>query len=360
MNPNRRQVLKLPVLAAVPLIANAQQTVDPRAVASMLLLGFLGSSTESASAKSLAQDLSRQHAGGVCFLGHNTKSRRGIEQLTAMFRSAAGNRTPLIAVDQEGGAVQRLGKQNGYAAFPRARNVARQHSPHAAREIYHQLAATIKKAGFNLNLSPVVDLGIEPSNPVVFKWGRTFGNDGKAVADYASAFIEAHRQLNILTAAKHFPGHGSTTSDSHANPVDITGTWRSDELTPYRILAKQNKLDIVMSGHLSHHELTAGIPATLSSRAVKILREELGFTGVLMTDDLDMKAIRSSYSLIEAVIRSIAAGYDLILLSNSLKPDNALPQRIIGAVTDAVKEGRLSANSIHESAERLRRLKQAI
>ena len=360
MKPSRRHILKLPLLAAVPYIANAQRSVDPHAIASMFMLGFLGSSPQSASARALTRDLAEQRVGGVCFLGHNTKSRLDIEQLTAMFNDAARDVAPLIAVDQEGGAVQRLGKRIGYESFPRANTVAQENSPDHARQLYRQLALTIKNAGFNLNVSPVIDLGIEPGNPVVYKWGRTFGNDGSTVADYAAAFIEAHRNENILTAAKHFPGHGSTLSDSHASAVDITETWRADELTPYRVLAKQGKLDIVMSGHLSHQQLTAGLPATLSSRAVNILRQELGFSGVLMTDDLDMKAIRSSYSLTEAVLRSIAAGYDLILLSNSLQNDPALPQRMIAAVTEAVREGRLSANSIHESAERLARLKKTI
>ena len=186
-----------------------------------------------------------------------------------LFRNAAIGPAPLLAVDQEGGAVQRLGKRSGYSGFPRAAIVAKQYSPQRAHEIYLQLATTLKTAGFNVNLSPVVDLGIEPANPVVYKWGRTFGDKGTTVATYARAFIEAHRAHNILTAVKHFPGHGSTLRDSHASPVDITKTWRSDELTPYKVLAAQSMLDIVMSGHLSHEKLTSGIPATLSASAVR-------------------------------------------------------------------------------------------
>lgn len=326
----------------------------------MLIMGFIGTTSDAASARALAADINQLGVGGVCFLGHNTKSKHGIEQLTRLFQDASDDTPSLIAVDQEGGAVQRLGKRNGYPAFPRARNVARQHSPEHAREIYRQLAETIKTAGFNLNLSPVLDLGIEPDNPVVYKWGRTFGVDGDTVAKYAGAFIEAHRELNILTAVKHFPGHGSTRVDSHARPVDITDTWQADELTPFKRLIDEQKIDIVMSGHLSHDKLTGGMPATLSANAVKLLRENLAYEGVLMTDDLDMKAIRSSYSLIDAVLRSIEAGYDLILLSNSLTPDRNLAARIVSAVSDAVKNGRLSADSIHESAERVQRLRVSI
>ncbi|MGR8948023.1 MAG: glycoside hydrolase family 3 N-terminal domain-containing protein [Gammaproteobacteria bacterium] len=354
----RRNLLKIPLIAAVPYIANAKESVDPAAIASMLLMGFLGSSTKSASARALAHDLSTRRVGGVCFLGHNTKNREDIENLSAMFNEAGNNISALIAIDQEGGAVQRLGKRSGYSSFPRARTVATRHSSNEARDIYKELATGLKDAGFNLNLAPVVDLGVQPANPVVYRWGRTFGETPEIVTDFAAAFIEAHRAVGIATAVKHFPGHGSTLIDSHAQAVDLTNTWNEKELGPYKLLAANGLIDIVMSGHLSHQAITEGLPATLSPKAVALIRNDLKFAGVVMTDDLDMKAIRTGFSLIDAVIRAIAAGYDLILLSNSLKPDPALPVRVIGAVETAVKEGRLSANSIHESAERLHKLKQ--
>lgn len=354
---NRRNILKLPALAAAPYIAQAVNQVDPEAIASMLLIGFIGTSDSAAGAQQTAAHLAKDRIGGVCFLGHNTKNKADIERLTKLFHEAGGKTLPLIAVDQEGGAVQRLGRKSGYKDFPRANFVANKSSPHEAALLYAKLAEQIKSAGFNLNLGPVVDLGIEPNNPVVYQWGRTFGDNGATVANYARAFIESHRNLGVLTALKHFPGHGSTLVDSHSSPVDLTSTWRADELTPFRLLAQGNDIDIVMSGHLSHRNLTGGIPATLSRQAVGILRKDLSYDGVIMTDDLDMKAIRSSYRLADAAVKAIAAGHDLILLSNSLNPDPMLPQRMIAAIQDAVADGVISANSIHESAERISMLK---
>ena len=357
-NRQRRKLLKLPLIAAVPYIANARESVDPLAIASMLLVGFLGDDESSQSAQSLARDIEKNRVGGVCFLGHNARSRNGIENLTKLFHSATQKITPLVAIDQEGGAVQRLGKRSGYAALPRAQTVATQKSPAEAIVLYRELALGLKHAGFNLNLAPVVDLGVEPNNPVVYRWGRTFGDQPGHVSKFAAAFIQAHQQSGVATALKHFPGHGSTLIDSHAAPVDLTHTWTDIELDPFRQLVQQGMADVIMSGHLSHQDLTGGLPATLSPQAVTLIRTNLGFDGVVMTDDLDMKAIRSSYSLIDAVIRAIAAGNDLILLSNSLDPDPTLPRRIIAAVKDAVKDGSLSANLIHKSAERLHKLKQ--
>lgn len=359
-NSTRRNILKLPLLAATPYIARAENAVDPKALASMLMVGFLGRDAGAAGAQTLARHIEENRIGGACFLGHNTKTRNGIESLTRLFSSATNSVMPLIAVDQEGGAVQRLNSRNGYVSYPRAQTVADENSPAEASVIYNQLAIEMKQAGFNLNLAPVVDLGVERDNPVVYKWGRTFGNTGMRVAGYAAAFIKAHRKQNVLTALKHFPGHGSTVVDSHAKPVDLTPTWARDELTPFEQLAASNNIDIVMSGHLSHQRLTGGIPATLSPFAINLLRNRLGFKGVTMTDDLDMKAIRSSYSLLDAVVRAIAAGYDLILLSNSLEPDSMIPQRILMAVQDAVKQGLISADAIAASAERIQQLKKPL
>ncbi len=357
---SRRTMLMLPALVAAPHVRRAQAMVDEHAVADMLVLGFLGASRAAPGAQRLATHLEAGLIGGVCFLGHNTRSRDGIEGLTRLFRAAGADRKPLICVDQEGGAVQRLGKRSGYAAFPPARAVAARHEPTAAAALYADMARLLTAAGFNLNLAPVVDLRAQPQNPVVARWGRAYGKDGVTVAHYAGAFVAGHREVGVLTALKHFPGHGSTLVDSHSAPVDLTPTWHADELTPFRHLSERGLIDIVMSGHLSHARLTAGLPATVSPHAVKLLREEIGYRGVVMTDDLDMKAIRSRYTLTDAVVRAIAAGYDLILLSNSLRPDRDLPQRVIAAVKDAVADGRISTAAIDATAQRLAILKSGL
>lgn len=353
----RRFLAASTTLIAAPYVSRAEAAVDDRAIAEMLVLGFAGSSASAKSAQILASHVAAGRVGGVCFLGHNTRSRAGITSLTRLFNSAARRTRPFVAVDQEGGAVQRLGKRSGYRALPPAQSVAKRNNPAGARAVYTAMARQLKGSGFNLNLAPVVDLGFQPRNPVISKWGRAFGNDGATVARYAGAFVEGHRSVGVLTSLKHFPGHGSTLIDSHAAPVNLTPTWRTDELTPFRVLARRGLADIIMSGHLSHARVTGGLPATLSPRAVQVLRRDVGFQGVIMTDDLDMKAIRSRYNLQDAIIRSIAAGNDVILLSNSLKPDPNLPEKVIASVKAAVAAGRIPAANIERSAARIARLK---
>ncbi len=357
---SRRAILASAAILAAPFVSRANAQADERMIAQMLVLGFSGTSSADTGAQKLAQHLAAGRIGGVCFLGNNTRNRPGVESLTRLFHSAAKTGKPLISVDQEGGAVQRLGAKTGWSAIPAPQAVAARNTPEQARGIYAQMARELKAAGFNLNLAPVVDLGFEPKNPIVYKWGRAFGKDGATVAEYAGAFVEGHRSQGVLTAHKHFPGHGSTFVDSHDRPVDLTPTWRADELVPFRELTRRGLIDIVMSGHLTHAKLTGGLPATLSPTAVRLLRQDIGFNGAIMTDDLDMKAIRSSFTLEDAIVRAVSAGHDLVLLSNSLQPDDMLPQKAVAAVKAAVAAGRIAPVQIEASAQRIAALQSRV
>ncbi len=357
----RAFLVQTSAIIGAPHVARAQASVSDEMIAEMLIVGFAGASGDADSARNLARHIAAGRAGGACFLGHNTRSREGIESLTALFQGAGRRWKPLVAVDQEGGAVQRLSNKLGYPAIPAAQAVAARKDVDEARKIYAAMAGELRAAGFNFNMAPVVDLGFEPRNPIVAKFGRAFGPDGETVARYAGACVAAHRSTGVLTALKHFPGHGSTLTDSHAKPVDITSTWRPDELEPFRRLTRAGLVDVVMSGHLSHAKLTGGEPATLSKTAIDgVLRRDIGYDGAVMTDDLDMAAIRSRYQLDDAVIRAIAAGNDLILLSNSLTPEPDMPLKIIAAVKDAVVKGRLRASQIESASRRIAELKSRI
>lgn len=348
-------------MVGAPYVARAQAAPSDAAIGQMLMLGFSGASSDASGAQSLASHIAAGRVGGACLLGHNARSQAGVESLTRLFASAGRSYRPLIAIDQEGGAVQRLGGKIGYAAVPAAQAVAARNDVPGAQAIYKRMAQTLRAAGFNLNLAPVVDLGFEPRNPVVTHFGRAFGEDGATAARYAGAFVAGHREVGVLTALKHFPGHGSTLVDSHAHAVDLTPTWRDDEVEPYRRLSQAGLIDVVMTGHLAHAKYTGGEPATLSQMAVETwLRGAIGYQGAVMTDDLDMAAIRSRYPLKEALIRAIRAGNDLILLSNSADPDPDLPIAAISWVREAIAAGRIPASRIAESQARLATLRGRI
>ena len=182
---------------------------------------------------------------------------------------------------------------------------------------------------------------------------------------YARSFVAAHHAQGLITALKHFPGHGSSRRDSHKSFVDISASWeRARELAPFAAMANDARFgDMVMSGHLYHESLSdAGKhPATLSARAINgLLRGELGYRGVVITDDLEMAAVRKRFGLRETVIKAVRAGNDILLISNSTDPRLDLPERVAGIIAEAVTSGEIELAAIEASFDRISRLKHKL
>lgn len=340
-------------IAAISTPAFAMQDLTLRQKAArMLLMGFIGDNTATDGAAAIAGHLESGRIGGVLFLRHNVRSRDGVEGMTAQFRSIAPD--AWMAVDQEGGAVQRLSGDLGYFPIPRAYVISEEQTVQEARDIYRAAAHEFHDAGFNLNLAPVADVQ-DDENGVIGRWGRGYGADGERIAEYAGAFIEAFESVGAACSIKHFPGHGRSSGDSHHGFVDISESWSEAELDPFRRLINAGQAHLIMGGHLTHRGLDpAGDPVTFSHPILTdLLRGQMGFRGALVTDDLDMGAIRENYNQREAVIRSIQAGNDIIMMSNSAAPDPELPQRFAGWIEDAVAVGELTELRIDQSMARL-------
>jgi len=331
--------------------ADSELTLRQKA-AHMLLMGFIGDNLETDGAASISAHLEQGRIGGVLFLRHNVRSRDGVEGMTERFRSIAP--TAWMAVDQEGGAVQRLSGDLGYSAIPRAFVISEEQTVEEARELYRAAAIEFRDAGFNLNLAPVADVQ-DDENGVIGRWGRGYGADGERIADYAGAFIEAFESQGAACSIKHFPGHGRSSGDSHHGFVDISESWSDAELDPFRRLINAGQAHLIMGGHLTHTGLDpAGDPVTFSRPILTdLLRGQMGYNGALITDDLDMGAIRENYDQREAVIRSIQAGNDMVMMSNSAAPDPELPQRFADWVEEAVGSGELTEHRIDQSIARL-------
>ncbi len=364
VNIDRRRLLQSGLaLAGLGLTPAALSQITERPLAEkigqMLLMGFIGRDAETDGAAIVADHLAARRIGGVLFLRHNVRSREGAESSARLFTAA--DPTAWMAIDQEGGLVQRLSRDLGYSPIPRAMQVAEGQTPAEAADLYRQAAREFHAAGFNMNLAPVADVH-DPDNAVIGRHGRAYGTDGARIADYASAFIDAFESEGSVCAIKHFPGHGRSRGDSHDGFVDISETWSEDELAPFRELIDRGRAHLIMGGHLTLRPVDpSGQPVTFSQPVLEgLLRERLGFTGAIMTDDLDMAAIRHNYEQREAVLRSIEAGNDIIMMSNSASPDPELPQNFIRWVTEAIAEGRLSEHRINQSAARLAVLKQRV
>ena len=247
-----------------PLKADSSVNVK---IGQMIMVGFRGKSPSSKGVKSVLQQVSTGEVGGVLLMSHNVGSFKQVQRLTNAFRRAAakgGQLPPLIAIDQEGGPVQRIKTTR----FPSAAQVAKT-SEKRAFQVYKRLACQLASAGVNLNFGPVVDLDIRGrANAVISRVGRSYGRDPKKVGRYANQFVAAHKMFGVMTTAKHFPGHGSSLSDSHRGFTAIP-QWSQQELVPFQMLTRsytKTPVDFVMVGHLYNKKW--GAPASISHKAI--------------------------------------------------------------------------------------------
>lgn len=333
-------------------------------VGQMIVVGFVGMSASDPGAAAAIRQLSDGVIGGVMWMGRNVRNKQQVQALNDRFHAANASLVPLISVDQEGGLVQRL-KRNGFTPFPSAQMVAsspKWNSGGRALQLYGSMAGQLSSAGFNVNFGPVVDLNTNPNNPVIGRVGRSYGANPDTVIDFARDFSAAHKQKSILTAAKHFPGHGSSRVDSHKGFTDISQTWKPVELKPYRDLAQDGMVDMVMVGHLYHPKFSDGdgIPTSLSRRAVAYLRNDIGFQGVVVSDDMEMGALRKHFSSEDAIVRAVNAGVDILVFSNTAKPSAEFGRWINGVIVKAVNSGRIERATVERAYQRIRAMKRTL
>jgi beta-N-acetylhexosaminidase len=325
----------LSALLALSFSAPAMAQSLEQMAGQMIIVGFKGDDVGDASVKAVRDEIAAGTLGGVMYLKQNVKSLAAVKAMNAAFRAAAPDLPPFLTLDQEGGAVERLTSAVGFQELPNAETIAAKDSPAEAEATYADLAKAIANEGFTVNFGPVADLNINPDNQIIAKYGRSFGKSGKTVAAYDQAFIQAHHDAGLLTALKHFPGHGSSTADSHAGFVDISKTWSASELDPYKALFAGGYDDFVMVGHLYHKDYAGSgavkLPASLSPEWIEgVLRGQLKFAGVVISDDLEMGAIRKQFDLHDTVVGAVNAGVDVLLFSNTAAYSPDLADKVRG------------------------------
>lgn len=343
-------------------------------IGQLLVVGFNGCDLDESS--ELAQSLSQDGLGGVLLFdkdlasgsyGKNLKSQWQIKQLIRQLNHFAAlcpsykDTMPLLtAIDYEGGAVDRLTHVNGCMPTLKATDLIKL-IPDAFDDEVGQMAMTLKDLGFNLNFAPVVDLNLNSHNGIIGKLERSFSDNPEVVARVARRFVEAFNRQGIACAYKHFPGHGSAVGDTHEGFVDVTDTFTPAELLPYHNLLKDNdNLLMVMTAHVVNKNLdSSGLPATLSHEILTgLLRETIGYDGVIISDDLQMQAIANHYSLDEALCLTLNAGADMMIFANQLG-DNS-PKQLIDRIEFLVLSGQIDSQRIDEAYGRVLRLKQQI
>lgn len=326
-----------------------QVTLEEK-IGQMIMIGFEGTNF-SRKKSDLLKQIESGKIGGVLILSRNIVDRRQIIHLVKQIRDVKTKYPLLNAIDQEGGMIGRLNSSNGFRDFSSSKEIAKTKSPQEAFILYVKMAKMLKSMGINLNLAPVVDLDY-PDSSIISKKERSFSVNPDVVIKYSKEFISAHRKEGLLTAIKHYPGHGSAKGDTHLGFSDVTSVWSEIELAPYQELIKAGLVDMVMTAHIYNSKVDAEYPASLSETYINHkLRKELGFKGVVITDDLKMGAVKS-YNLEELVVKAINAGNDILLFS--LED----PVSIKDVILKAVKEGKIEENRIDESFQRIIKLKK--
>ena len=350
----------------------ALRKAQPLPLGELLLVGFGGTQVEgNDEVRSLVCDVK---VGGLILFerdarsgeARNISSPEQVRQLTSDLQALAllcTGRRLLIAADNEGGAVMRLSTRLGYLPTPPPQALGDAGDPAATALESRRMGATIREAGINWNLAPVVDVAVNPLNPAVVTLGRTFSSDPQQVIIQARAFIQGMHEAGVLTSLKHFPGHGSSRTDSHHGFVDVTETADlTIELAPYRALIKEGLADSIMTAHVFNRGLDPWNPATLSRFTIKrYLRGKLDYKGLVVSDDLLMGAIRQQYGVEEASILALQASVDMLLISqNQGRVERGAAERVIAAIRGALSDGRLSSKALATSIQRVRALRSRI
>lgn len=364
---NTLLVLFLLFLPACLAGAGSEASLETR-VGQMLLIGFRGLEVDENS--SIVRDIREGRIGGVILFDYdvalkspvrNVASPEQVKTLVADLQAVDPTVPLFVAIDQEGGRVNRLKEKYGFPPTVSQGWLGSRNDPQLTAEYAGQIAATLAGLGINVNFAPVVDVNVNPDNPVIGKLERSFSSDPQQVAVHAREVIVAHLVKGVFTALKHFPGHGSSTTDSHLGFTDVTHTWSESELIPYREILRSSGADMIMTAHVFNAGLDPLWPATLSQATITgLLREQLQYDGVVVSDDMQMQAIADHYSLETVLEQAILAGADLLIFGNNLTYDEQIASKAGQIIAHLVRSGRISQARINESYARIMHLKRRL
>ncbi len=317
-------------------------------VGQLFMLGFSGTSVS----QELASLMSEYRPGGVILFARNLENAAQIIRLTNDLQKLSPGSPLFIAIDQEGGRVSRL--PAGFTIFPPCAVLGRCASTELAYQAAVATATELRAVGINMNLAPVLDVDTNSDNPVI--GDRAFGRRPAQVCELGLAMMAGLQDTKVVACGKHFPGHGDTSADSHKElPVvqALLERLQEVELRPFRHCI-ENGLEAVMTAHVLYPALDTDLPATLSPAILSnLLRKQLGFDGLILTDDLEMHAIVDHYGIDDAAVRALHAGADLLLICR----DRDRAVAAMDAVYKTVRAGTISSARLQASLRRIARVK---
>ncbi|TGB02788.1 beta-N-acetylhexosaminidase [Halobacillus salinus] len=319
--------------------------------AQLLMVGFEGSTLSKKEEAMIQQG----HVGGVILLGRNVQSEGQLQSLVTSIRSANTNSAPLfIGIDEEGGRVSRI--PSTLPNLPSSEQIGEQEDSDLSFQTGQALAQKVKQYGINMDFAPVLDINNNPDNEVI--GDRSFGSTPEKVSKLGMATMNGIRSEGVVPVVKHFPGHGDTSVDSHAQlPVidKSVDTLRSFEWVPFQ-KAIQAGADAIMTAHILFPALDEEVPATFSKEIISgVLREQMDYQGLIITDDMAMGAIANNYGTTEAAIQAVEAGVDMVMLTDTRQNQF---QDVHDGLVNAVEKGKIAEEQINQSVMRILSLKQ--
>lgn len=328
--------------------------------------GMLANNFETSEASpELLKKAGEYHIGGWIFFKPNIKTPEQTKELISDLNSVSALR-PFIGVDEEGGIVSRIGSnaKMGVTKQPAMEKIGATGNPDNAYQVGVELGRDLKQFGFNVDFAPVSDINTNPNNPVI--GSRAFGSDPKLVAKMVAAEVKGLHSQGMISCLKHFPGHGDTSTDTHTGAASVAHDMKrlqSVELVPFRAGIEAGT-DMVMIGHISVPNVTGNDdPAVISSEIVTdLLRGDMGYNGVVITDSMIMKALYDKYTLAQSSILALKAGVDILLMQTpEASADRGTPSQqfedAYNAVLSSVKSGDITEERLDESVRRILELK---
>ena len=312
-------------------------------IGQMLMFG-IGNINSVKEADSLFIELSKNKIGGIILFEKNINPKNSFDELQKLLKriQAINNHSMFIAIDEEGGKVNRLKEKYGFHKTRSAKSLGEENNLDSTYYYAKKTSRLLNNLGININYAPTLDLSINLNNPVIYKAERSYGRQPNHVISHARSFILSHREDSVITVIKHFPGHGSSDEDTHLEVTDISDSWLVEEIYPYKYLIDSGLVDAIMSAHVVNKQLDEEmLPSTLSNKVINgLLRNFLGYKGVVFSDDMQMQAITKYFGLESAIEKSINAGVDILLFSNNqLKKDQVTIEDIISIIRNKIISG---------------------
>ncbi|AXG70256.1 beta-hexosaminidase [Kordia sp. SMS9] len=331
-------------------------------IGQMLMLG-IGDDTEISPDNKILADIKAQKLGGVLLYEKNISKTNSVTILKKLVTSLKQEATLplLVSIDEEGGKVNRLKQKYGFPKTVSAKYLGEVNDIDSTKYYSDIVAHNLLDLGINVNYAPVLDVDNE-DNPPIGKNHRAFSKDPKEIIKHARQVVKSHRYFNVKTVVKHFPGHGNSRQDSHYNVTDVSKYWQQQEVFPYIKLLYEGNVDAIMTAHIVNDQLDdSKLPATLSKKIMTdYLRGDLGFDGVIFSDDMQMKAIADQFGFEKSIEMAILAGVDVLMFSNHIPMKGRgmiLPKDIIDIVKKMIVDGKISEKRIDESYQRILKFK---